>query len=387
MQRKRMVVGIGSLLAIGLTMTVLQGAGAKDSQSCLEDAGRQRFPTQGWETNFCKHSVPLDEIRAGIPGATARKDVIPAIDDPGFVSVKQAGAWLKDREPVIELVINGEARAYPLQIMTYHEIVNDTVGGTAITVTFCPLCYTALVFERPEHDGERLTFGTSGNLRMSDLVMYDRQTESWWQQFNGQAIVGDLTGKRLKPVPANIIAWETYREQHPDSKVLSRNTGHSRPYGRNPYVGYDDIENQPFLFDGKSDGRYPPMTRVVGVKTDTGRKAFTYKSLEASPVRNTTIDEMPVLVLWQKGTASAVSKAQIASGEDIGATAAYDRRVDGKTLTFELNDGKLRDQETNSVWGFDGKARSGALAGKQLKPLLHVDTFWFAWSAFVPEES
>ncbi|MDX1430352.1 MAG: DUF3179 domain-containing (seleno)protein, partial [Rhodothermales bacterium] len=143
-----------------------------------------------WKTDWDKRSVNLDEIiSGGVP-----KDGIPPIDRPKFVSPSSASSWVGDREPVILLAIEGDARAYPLQIMTYHEIVNDEVGGEPVTVTFCPLCYSAIVFRRTL-DGRVYDFGVSGMLRYSDLIMYDRQTESLWQQILGEAIVGELTGR------------------------------------------------------------------------------------------------------------------------------------------------------------------------------------------------
>ncbi|MEJ2412389.1 MAG: DUF3179 domain-containing protein, partial [Anaerolineales bacterium] len=224
------------------------------------------FQTAGWETNFCLHSIPYEEILSGGPP----RDGIPPIDNPRFESVSSADGWIEDLEPVILLAHEGETRAYPLQIMTWHEIVNDEIGGDPVLVTFCPLCNTALVFRRPMIGAETLTFGTSGNLRYSDLVMWDRQTESWWQQFNGEAIVGDLTGTQLDPLPAAIISWADFKTNHSDGIVLSKDTGFNRSYGRNPYPGYDNINNHPCAFQGSLDGELPPMARVVGVLLEDG---------------------------------------------------------------------------------------------------------------------
>jgi Protein of unknown function (DUF3179) len=218
--------------------------------------------TLGWETDFSKHTVPLGEFMSGGPG----KDGIPAIDEPRFVSVADAGDLLADREPVIELKLDGAARAYPLQILVWHEIVNDEVAGIPVAVTFCPLCNTALAFDR--RLGDRvLDFSTTGNLRHSDLVMYDRQTESWWQQFGGEAVVGDLAGEKLEQLPARIVAWEDFSGRHPDGMVLSRDTGFSRDYGRNPYAGYDDVDSRPFFpAEGANDDRLLPKERVVFIE-------------------------------------------------------------------------------------------------------------------------
>jgi hypothetical protein len=167
----------------------------------------------GWrgewpQTDFGRHSVPLEEITSGGPP----KDGIPSIDDPSFVPVAQAD--LPPQEPVMGLVIGGDARAYPLRILMWHEIVNDVVEGVPVAVTYCPLCNTGLVFDR-RVDGRKLEFGTTGKLRHSDLVMYDRGTESWWQQFLGEAIVGELTGTRLKVLPSQTLSWADFKRIHP----------------------------------------------------------------------------------------------------------------------------------------------------------------------------
>jgi hypothetical protein len=344
------------------------------------------FTVSYWEeTNFCKHSVPYSEITSGGPPP----DGIPPIDDPSFVSIAQADEWLEDREPVIALVLGDDARAYPLQIMTWHEIVNDTVNEVPVVVTFCPLCNTGLVFERPSYEGERLTFGTTGNLRNSDLVMWDRQTESWWQQFTGEAIVGELTGQTLKPVPTTIIAWEAFKANHPDGVALSRETGFNRDYGRNPYVGYDDVDSSPFLFRGEGDDRLRPMERVVGVLfLDNENVAYPYTSLEEKRVIADQIGETPIVVFWAPGTASALDERNIPQGRDVGATGVFDATVDGETLTFvakDKEDGTFEDENTGSTWNIFGEAIAGPLEGETLEPVSHHDTFWFAWAAFAPE--
>ena len=209
-----------------------------------------------FSTDFTKYSVTFDEILSGGPP----KDGIPALDEPKFISVQEADEWLKPVEPVILFTHGEEVRAYPLQILMWHEIVNDVVAGTPVVVTFCPLCNTAIAFERTVA-GQVLDFGTTGRLRHSNLIMYDRQTESWWQQATGEAIIGEFTGQQLQLLPVMIVSWKEFQAAYPDGKVLSRDTGYNRQYGQNPYVGYDDINNSPFLFKGKTDGRLLPMAR------------------------------------------------------------------------------------------------------------------------------
>jgi hypothetical protein len=175
--------------------------------------------------------------------------------------------------------VDGDARAYPLQILTWHEIVNDTVGGLPLTVTFCPLCNTAIAFERTL-DGRVLDFGTTGRLRFSNLLMYDRQTESWWQQAGGDAIAGELAGRTLTFYPATIVGWDEFKTAHPEGQVLSRETGFGRSYGRNPYIGYDDINSSPFLFRGPdTPDALPPMARVLTVDLNGAAVAYPYDVL------------------------------------------------------------------------------------------------------------
>lgn len=341
-----------------------------------------------WKTNVSRRTVDLREIRSGGPP----RDGIPPIDKPKFIAARDADAWLKDNEPVIAFANGGEIRAYPLQILTWHEIVNDVVGGTPVTITFCPLCNTAIAYDRTL-DSTVYDFGTSGLLRDSNLVMWDRQTETLWQQLTGEGIIGDLAGRVLTRLPASIISYGEFKASYPaGSMVLSRDTGAKRSYGTNPYSGYDDAHQSPFLFDGPIDKRLPPMERVVTVQIGTEYVAYPYASLEQKRVVNDTVGGKPIVVVWKRGTASALDKDEIADSRDIGATAVYDVTLEGRALTFaplpdatnEPGAAIFRDTETGSGWTLTGTARSGPLAGKQLTPIIHGDEFWFVWAAFLP---
>jgi hypothetical protein len=339
--------------------------------------------TTGWKTDFTKASVDLGEFLGGGPP----KDGIPAIDEPAYESIADARGWLEDRSPVISLEVGGEARAYPLAILMWHEIANDVLGGVPVVVTFCPLCNTALAFER-DLNGVTYDFGTTGNLRFSDLVMYDRQTESWWQQATGEAIVGELTGTRLAFLPAQIVSLADFAAAHPDSDVLSRDTGFPRAYGHNPYVGYDTIDQNPFLFEEVPAGPLPPKARVVTVGTGTDAVAFPYAELRKVGVATASVAAGEIVVFWTPGTASALDKATIDEGEDIGATGVFRPDLDGRALTF-FRDGPegspIKDRETGSMWSISGIAIEGELTGSRLEPVVHGDHFWFAWAAFSPD--
>lgn len=338
-----------------------------------------QFNTGGWKTDFSKHSVPLDEI---LPGGPPR-DGIPPIDAPQFVSVEEAGAWLTSREPLIHLAVGEEVRAYPLQILIWHEIVNDTLGDVPVAVTFCPLCNTAIAFDR-RVAGRTLDFGTSGNLRNSDLVMWDRQTESWWQQITGEAIVGELTGRQLTMLPATIVSWQEFKQQFPRGEVLSRETGHSRPYGNNPYEGYDKADEPPFLFEGKLDGRLPPKERVVTVSLGGQDVAYPFTLLAKERVITDSVGGQAIVVFFQPGTASALDAATLAASRDAGATGVHQPQIDGRRLAFSWRNDGFIDAETGSRWTVLGKAVEGPLKGKQLEPVVHGNHFWFAWAAFKP---
>jgi hypothetical protein len=333
-------------------------------------------------TDFSKHIVPYNEILSGGPP----KDGIPAIDDPQFVGVTEADSWLRPQEPVILFEVGDKARAYPIQILMWHEIVNDTVGDTAVTVTFCPLCNTAIAFDRTL-DGQVLDFGTTGRLRFSNLVMYDRQTETWWQQATGEAIAGEHTGRQLRFLPTAMISWEDFKTAHPDGTVLSRETGFSRGYGRNPYAGYDDINQTPFLYRGSPEtpGVLPAMARVLTVELGREAVAYPYQVMQEVHVANDRVGGLDLVVFWNAGTASALDANSVADGRDVGAANAFARELDGQTLTFSFGGDKIIDDETGSEWDVLGRAISGPLEGSQLNPVVGVNHFWFSWAAFKPE--
>ena len=333
-----------------------------------------------FKTDFSKHSVPYSEILSGGPP----KDGIPPIDTPQFISVNEANKWLKDREPIVFVQVGDDARAYPIQILIWHEIVNDTVGGEPLIVSFCPLCNTAIAFKRT-FNGQVFDFGTTGRLRYSNLIMYDRQTETWWQQATGDAIAGEHTGAQLEFYPAAMISWGDFKMLYPDGKVLSRETGQTRSYGRNPYAGYDDIDQTPFLFSGTTPDQLPPMARVLTVDLNNEAAAYPYDVLSKAGIINDTVGGENIVVLWTEGTASALDTTNLPEGRDVGAAAAYARVLDGRMLTFKISAGKIFDEQTNSEWNIFGQAVAGELKGKQLTQIVSINHFWFSWAAFRPE--
>lgn len=375
----------------------LQAAASTDSATVVADTeGNSANPSDGvtflppadpprnltfspWTTDFDRRIVEWGEIRSGGPS----KDGIPAIDEPEFESVDSAAEWLSSRDPVILFNIEDDVRAYPLAILMWHEIVNDRVGGQHVTVTFCPLCNASIVFDR-EFDDRILDFGTTGLLRNSDLVMYDRQTETWWQQFTGQGLVGQYAGERLDFLAAQVISFEDFATQYPGGQVLARPPV-SRAYGSNPYTQYDSTSGRPFLFDGEIDDRLGTMERVAGLIGDESAVAYPFSVVATAEVINDEFEDRPIVIMHSPGTASALDVREISEGRDVGSIGVFDRRVDNRTLTFTAHPAGFSDEETGSVWNHLGLAIDGDLKGTQLERILAFDHFWFAWAAFFPE--
>lgn len=308
-----------------LITTLLFGAAAQAQR--LPDAWKKEWP----HTDFSKSNVDFSEILSGGPP----KDGIPAIEVPRFKPVADIHD-IKDQEPVILLEINQDARAYPLGILMWHEIANDEVGGVPVAVTYCPLCNAAIVFDRRLGDLV-LDFGVSGKLRYSDMIMYDRQTQSWWQQFTGEGIVGDMTDKKLAQLPARIVPFSTFKEKHPNGMVLVPANPKARGYGENPYVKYDSL-SRPFLYDGEYDGPGSPLSYVVAV----GKEAWLLEDLR----KLGQVNHGKIRLTWREGMSSALDKQRIDRGRDIGYV----------TVEREADGGVYKDIPHHMVFAFAFKA-------------------------------
>ncbi len=327
--------------------------------------------------DVCKHRDGVfNEILSGGVG----RDGIPPIDNPDFDDQTMADTWLQPASPVIAVAIDGIARAYPLAILTRHEIANDVIGDTPIAVTFCPLCNSAIVFDR-RVDDEVLRFGVSGLLRNSDLIMWDDQTQSLWQQLTGEGIVGAHTDRLLDIVPSQLVGYGAFKEQFPDGEVLSTN---GRFYGANPYVNYDST-SRPFLFRGTPDERLFATERVLGATLGDVRVAFPFAALSEARVINETIGDIAVVAIWQPGSFSALDAASIDLSRDVGMAGLFARDLDGTDLSFRAEGDTIVDEQTGSTWNIFGLATDGELAGSQLQPTNAFPHFWFAWAAFYPD--
>ncbi len=284
------------------------------------------------ETDFSQSNIDFGEILSGGP----RKDGIPSIDSPQFGTIADVKDFLVDTEPVASIVINGDARAYPMSIMIWHEIVNDEVGGVPVSMTFCPLCNSVIAFDR-RINGQILDFGTTGKLRFSDLVMYDRQTESWWQQFIGEGIVGEMTGQRLEMIPSRTESFARFKERFPDGRVLLPPQNARRSYGQNPYAGYD-TSSTPFLFRGEFPEDIAPMAYVVAV----GDQAWSLDLLK-NDRRIETNDGL--IISWEPGMSSTMDARIISQGQDLGNVVVQRRNAAGEledvvhdlTFSFAFN--------------------------------------------------
>ena len=277
-------------------------------------ADPDQWRSEGWtKTDFGKSKIGWEEVLSGGPP----RDGIPSIDAPEFQPVS-AITDLAGNDPVISLEIAGDARAYPLRILIWHEIVNDAVGNVPVTVTYCPLCNAAITFDRRVND-RILDFGTTGKLRNSDLVMYDRQTESWWQQFSGEAIVGEMTGAVLKMLPARLEAYADFKARHPAGRVLVPNDPNARDYGRNPYAGYDTSAS-PFLYRGDLPKGIEPMERVV-IARGENRPPVIVSLVHLREKKALRIGGFEFT--WKPGQSSAVDSGDIAKGRDVGTVEVY----------------------------------------------------------------
>lgn len=314
------------------------------------------------ETDGVLHTIPLDKIRSGgVP-----RDGIPSIDEPVFVAASEA-EFVSDSDTVIGLNLNGDARAYPLLILVWHEIVNDEVGGVPVAVTYCPLCYTSQVFERVI-EGEAVEFGTTGKLYQSNLLMYDRLTDTYWSQVLGTAVKGPLSGDRLDRVPFDIASWGDWKVLHPETVILSTDTGHIRSYGVDPYGTYYTDPRISFPVDNLDD-RMHPKEIVIGLGLGGVHKAYRQADIESEVAINDSLGGTDILLLSMFP----------------GNTRAFERMLDGQVLHFVHDDGRVTDLGSGSEWNYDGLAISGSLAGEQLERLPIEPGFWFEWAAIYPD--
>jgi len=382
-------VKLRHLLVASIAITVLVGAcgGSTDTEaneassetSTSNQDGSADSPPP--DVDMTKHAVALDEIyfdtfdgnsvplSESTPELRERLlDAIPPIDEPRYGEVSE-GDWLQPDDPVLGYVADDQAYAYPFKILNFHEIVNDVLGDVPVLVSYCPLCRSAIVYDR-RIDGEALSFGNTSALYESDMVMVDRNTGSYWWQVPGQAIVGPLTGTQLTTLPSRVATWSDWVENNPSTLVLSRDTGFGIDYSRDPFASIDEfLDSGQFAFpvgDDARDPRLPASALVVGVSLIGTTHAYPVEGAE-EPI-NDVVAGHPIVVF--PGTSGA---------------SVYSATVDGDILEFELRDGDFVDAATGSVWSADGEAVSGTLAGTSLERVPSRTTFWFAMVGAFPD--
>ncbi len=307
-------------------------------------------------------------------------DGIAPVDTPCVEPAAAGDTWLTVDESVLVVEVDGDARAYPLAILTQHEIVNDVLGGAPLAVTYCPLCNSGVAFERTV-DGAVWSFGTSGRLMRSNLVMYDRQTRTLWSQFSGEALWGDpdVVGRELVRLPTQVLGWDAFRAAYPDGTVLSRDSVPGREYGRNPYPSYEDNPSA-FLFRGERSDALDPNERIVGVRAPDGSDAAVAVPLSVlmeDGAVTIPLGSDTVTVVWTPGQASALDASTVADGRDVGQTGAF--LVDALEST---GDGTFRDPATGALHDITGRTVEGDAPA--LTRVALDDTFWFVWFAFLP---
>jgi Protein of unknown function (DUF3179) len=341
-----------------------------------------------WKTDTANKQIGLNEISVVLP-----RNSFPTINYPKFIRQDDSLNGFYKFEPVIAVEINGKAKAYPLNMLTMHEISNDSLGGIPILPTFCPLCNSSVVYDRRLTFKDKeylLDFEVSGMLRNSDMVMADKQTETWWQQLMGKGIVGELAGAELTVIPSFVISVEDFFNRYPDGKILSPKTGTDAEnmYGINPYENYDGTSNKPWdrYFDPlKIDNRLAPMERIISLEGNTGYKVYPFSVLAEKKVINDQMGKQNIVLFYKAETVSVLDKKEISKSRNTGSATVFSSIVDGQLLVFKKNKSNFVDTNTNSIWDITGLCIKGKMKGKHLIPVPHGNHFAFAWLAFYPD--
>ncbi|CAN5685449.1 DUF3179 domain-containing protein [soil metagenome] len=355
-----------------LTLSCLGAAGL--AVGCSSSGGTYS-PEGGESGNQTTQNPSLDRLKDNVVSGGPGKDGIPPIDNPKFVSAGEMDELLKPEDKVFVLDYKGETKVYPQPVLVWHEIVNDEVAGEKLSVTYCPLTGSTVAFKGRSPNGDPLTFGTTGSLVNSNLLMYDRATASEWPQILSRAIDGSLRGKSLEEIPLIWTTWKQWKERGTDAPVLSTDTVHFRNYGTDPYGSYSGTdkgyyENPTTIFEvlAESD-RLGPKEIVVGIKSGDKRHAIPKKTALERGVWNLDLNGRPV---------AAVADSNLET------VRVFDRSADGETLEFESG-GKsdLLDQK-GRAWSRKGLALSGP-GGATLPAVNFYEVMWFGWYAFYPE--
>lgn len=339
-----------------------------------------------WQTDTTQTNISLRELKSLLP-----RDGFQVISNPKFVDKEGWQAYYFRFEPVIALSVDGTQKAYPLNVLTFHEIANDVIANIPIAVTYCPLCNAGVVYDRRLNLRGKtyvLDLAVSGMLRKSDMVMWDKQTETWWQQLTGEGLVGTLQGQQLNVLVSQIISVEEFFDSYPEGQIMVSpvKENYDGEYGTNPYVKYDSLGNQGSkFFDGPPDSRLPAMERLIDVENGGKYKVYPFSSIKRKRVINDDFEGKHLVIFYTAKTVSVLDAALIKDARHVGTATVFSSVVDGKTMIFKRKRGKFIDHATGSVWDITGKCVEGALKGKQLVTEPHSNHFAFAWLAFYPD--
>lgn len=315
-----------------------------------------------------------DEFARNILSGGPPKDGIPPIDKPKYIQVQKAGNFLNSKDVVFVVEYGDAVKIFPQKILVWHEIVNDVIRGEKVSVTYCPLTGSAMGF-KGKLDGIETTLGTSGKLLNSNLVMYDRETESYFPQILGMAVTGPLKGKTLKEFPVIWTTWEKAKARYPDASVLSMETGFLRPYGSDPYGSYQKRgtyynSGGPFFPVMTTDNRLEAKEVVVGIRLNPSALAVEKDKIAGKKVVNIIIGNHPIVALYD---------------DSLDTVRIYSRQLGKKVLNFDIRNGKITDRESTSEWNVLGESTDGKMKGTELEPVYSFDVMWFAWAAFYPQ--
>ncbi len=339
-----------------------------------------------WNTDTSKHTVPLDEITL-----VAHRDELPTLDHPKFIHKTDKLYHYYDHEPVIVVHFNGRAKAYPLSILTLFELSNDSLDGNEMMITFCPMCNAAIVYNRrvKTDKGEQLLhFGISGLLMHNDMVMYDRETQSWWEQIMGSAVAGEYAGTSLEMMPAMLISVKDYFKRFPDGEILSPEgieligKNHHRPF-HHAYHNNQILDTAYYLPE-KTDPRLPPLERVLDIHVHDHITVYPFQKLALKHVVNETFEGLNFVIFYHGDVVSVMDEDKLSHSKKVGCATAFRSVLDKDTFTFKKHGNDFKDDQTGSLWDITGYCHSGPRKGKQLRPLPHSNHFAFAYLAFFP---
>ncbi len=340
-----------------------------------------------WKTDTARHTTGFADL-----SIAAEKDAIHTLDFPAFIGKDDSLYNYYPFEPAVVVNFGGEQRAYPLSILTLYELANDSIAGKQIMVTFCPMCNAALVYNRNVKSaaGEKpLTFGISGLLMHNDMVMYDRETETWWEQLMGAGIAGEYSGTELKMLSAILISVKDYFDRYPDGKILSPasmnaylNKHAHRPFHHLEHSGH---LSRKYYLPEKTDPRLPAQEHVLDIRVEGHDRIYPFHALAKQQVVNETVGETPLVIFYHGETVTVLDEDNFAKAKRVGSATAFESKLNGVSYTFRKAGDYFVDEQTGSSWDITGYCREGKLKGEQLYMIPHSNHFAFAYLAFYPQ--